>query len=151
MWTETYVLGSLDFSSAHGEIAMAPRIQVPRQGCSDHSWGSGEGHVLSLGRCCWDPGVGEERKTWTRKRRQVKDNGFVGQLYSSNRIHLEEAGRQMLLLAMMQEWLALFHPFSQGGKEKQDLKQHFSNGRQTESTPVDSDNGCLTPICLPKM
>lgn len=72
-------------------------------------------------------------------------------LHSSNRIHLEEAGRQMLLPAMMHEWLALFHPFSQAGKEKQDLNQNFSNGGETESTSGDSDNGCLTPICLPKM
>lgn len=50
----------------------------------------------------------------------------------------------MLLLAMSHEWLALFHPISQKGKGKQDLNQHFSNGRE------DSDNGCLRPICLSK-
>ena len=56
----------------------------------------------------------------------------------------------MLLPAMRHEWLAPFHPISQRRKGKQDLNQHFSNGKETESTPVDSDNGCLRPFCLPK-
>lgn len=56
----------------------------------------------------------------------------------------------MLLPATRHEWLASFNSISQGGKGKQDLKQHFSNRRETESTPEHSDNGCLRPICLPK-
>lgn len=61
-----------------------------------------------------------------------------------------EAERQILLPAMRHDWLAPFHRISQEGEGKQDLKQYFSNGRETESTPEASDNGCLRPFCLPK-
>lgn len=141
--------GSLldSFQYAHVSLVLDTASQ---QDCSDHSWGSGVRHGISLRKRSWEPGAWRGRKTWTRKRRQVKDNGSVWQLCAAVVLSLGRVETDVFLSAMRHEWLADTISSCFSGRKRKTWFQPTLFKWETESILMFSANGWLRLFHLPK-